>query len=209
MKLHVIALALMIGLTPSLTYAQGGGGGGGGGGGAGGGGSASGASAGAGSSAAGSPAAGSAGAGSLGTNGVPPGPANSAGLNNSGNDPSGSGNTPRFNSGTTTGLANPAPATPSNGDVRNSPTTPPGIELGRYRRGIRRRRWLEIQRHAHAGTGCTDSQGGSGQRRQDRRRESEARSHSEEHLQGLLRPIGKTEIELWVRNGDLRQICPA
>jgi hypothetical protein len=127
MKLHVIALALMIGLTPSLTYAQGGGGGGGGGGGAGGGGSASGASAGAGSSAAGSPAAGSAGAGSLGTNGVPPGPANSAGLNNSGNDPSGSGNTPRFNSGTTTGLANPAPATPSNGDVRNSPTTPPGI----------------------------------------------------------------------------------
>jgi hypothetical protein len=41
-------------------------------------------------------------------NGVPPGPANAAGLNNSGNDPSGSGNRPNFNSDTTTGIANPS-----------------------------------------------------------------------------------------------------
>jgi hypothetical protein len=113
MKPHAIALALMIGLAPSLAYAQGGGGGGGGGVGAGGGSAGSG-------SAAGSPSAGSAGAGSLGTSGVPPGPANAAGQNNAGNDPSGSGHTPTFNSGTTTGLANPTPATPSDGNMRNS-----------------------------------------------------------------------------------------
>jgi hypothetical protein len=111
MKLHAIALAMMIGLGPSLVLAQGSGGGGTGGGGSG--------------SAAGSPSAGSAGAGTLGTSGVPPGPANSAGLNNTGNDPSGSGNRPRFNPGSTTGIAGPAPGTPSSGDTRN-PTSPRG-----------------------------------------------------------------------------------
>lgn len=109
MKLHAIALAVMISLGPSLVLAQGSGGGGGTGSG----------------SAAGSPSAGSAGAGTLGTSGVPPGPANSAGLNNTGNDPSGSGNTPRFNPGSTTGIARPAPGTPSSGDTRN-PTSPRG-----------------------------------------------------------------------------------
>jgi len=116
MKPHTIALALIVTLGPSLALAQGGGGGGGSGG------SGGGASAGSGS-AAGSPAAGSAGAGTLGTNGIPPGPANSAGLNNSGNDPSGSGNNRNFGSGTTTGLANPAPATSPNGG--QSASVPP------------------------------------------------------------------------------------
>ena len=44
------------------------------------------------SSAVGSPPAGSAGAGTAAVNGVPSGPANAGGLNNSGNDPSGAGN---------------------------------------------------------------------------------------------------------------------
>ena len=113
MKLHAIALILMVGVAPSFAHAQSGGGSGGGG--SAGGGASSGTG-----SAVGSPSAGSAGAGTLGTNGVPPGPANAAGQNNAGNDPSGSGNAPRFDSGTTTGLANPAPATRPNG---NSPGT--------------------------------------------------------------------------------------
>jgi hypothetical protein len=117
MKLHMIALALLICLGPSPVLAQSGGGGGGSSGG-----SAGGSSAGT-SGAAGSPSAGSAGAGSLGTNGVPRGPANAGGLNNADNDPSGAGNAPRFNPGTTTGIANPAP---SNGDVRNSSGPPRG-----------------------------------------------------------------------------------
>jgi hypothetical protein len=57
---------------------------------------------------------------------VPPGPANAAGLNNAGNDPSGIGNTPKFNSGTTTGLANPSQGTQTNREVRNPTTAPPG-----------------------------------------------------------------------------------
>ncbi len=102
MKLHVIALALMISAGPPLAFAQSSGG------------------------SAGSPRAGSAGAGTLGTNGIPPGPANAAGQTNAGNDPSGSGNAPHFSPGTTTGLANPAPASPSNGSVSNSSPPPRG-----------------------------------------------------------------------------------
>lgn len=122
MKLYAVALALIIGFGSSLAHAQGGGGGGGSGGGGSAGGGAGGGSAGTGS-AAGSPSAGSAGAGTLGTNGVPPGPANSAGQNNSGNDPSGSGNRPNFQPGTTTGVA-PTRSTPSNGDLKSSSTRP-------------------------------------------------------------------------------------
>lgn len=121
----ITALAALIASASMQTsYAQGGGGGGGGGGRGGsnaGGGSAGGTSSG---STAGSPSAGSAGAGSLGVNGVPQGPANAAGLNNSGNDPSGVGNTPTFNQGTTTGLANPSANSsrqnPANGRERNT-----------------------------------------------------------------------------------------
>ena len=114
MKLRTLILALMLTLGSSLAYAQGGGGGGGAGGGsAGGGASSSG-------SAVSSPSAGSAGAGSLGVNGMPKGPANAAGLNNSGNDPSGFGNATRPNQGTT-GLANP-----SVGSRRNSMNPPRG-----------------------------------------------------------------------------------
>jgi hypothetical protein len=97
------ALALTLTLTSSVAFAQGGGGG-----------SSGGSTGGAASSsagptgAAGSPRAGSAGAGMTVVNGAPPGPANAAGLNNSGNDPSGSGNRPNFSSDTTTGIANPS-----------------------------------------------------------------------------------------------------
>jgi hypothetical protein len=120
MKLQGFVITLMLTLGSTLAFAQGGGGGGGGGGGAGSAGAGTGAaSSGAASSAVGSPNAGSAGAGSLGTNGVPSGPANPAGLNNSGNDPSGSGNAPSFSRGTSTGLAKPPSEAPSNGQVRN------------------------------------------------------------------------------------------
>jgi hypothetical protein len=82
-KLIVVAVLL----TPLPAFAQGGGGSGGGGsaGGASAGGAASGSTAGSGS-AVGSPNAGSAGAGTAGVSGVPSGPANAGGLNNSGND---------------------------------------------------------------------------------------------------------------------------
>jgi len=88
-------IVLMLALTlPSAVLAAGGGGGGGGGSGGASGGH-GGASAGAavgpsrGMSSVGSPNAGSAGAGSTAISGVPSGPAQSGGLNNSGNDPSG------------------------------------------------------------------------------------------------------------------------
>ena len=86
----VMVIALMC---PLAAYAQSSGGGSSGGGTGGGsaGGAASGPSAGSGS-AVGSPNAGSAGAGTAGVSGVPSGPANVGGLNNSGNDPSGAGN---------------------------------------------------------------------------------------------------------------------
>jgi hypothetical protein len=121
MKLCGLMFAAVFTLGSSLAFAQGGGGGGGsaGGGAAGGSGGTSGAAA--------SPRAGSPGAGSLGTSGVPSGPANPAGLNNSGNDPSGSGRTPTVNSGATgatTGLANPSRDTPANREGRN-PANPP------------------------------------------------------------------------------------
>jgi len=99
---RTVALAITFALASSVAFAQGGGG-------------SSGSSSGGGAasstgstSPAGSPRAGSAGAGTTGVNGVPPGPANAAGLNNSGNDPSGSGNAPNFSSETTTGIANPS-----------------------------------------------------------------------------------------------------
>jgi hypothetical protein len=116
--ISVIALAALIAAASvQASYAQGGGGGGG----SAGGGSAGGASSG---SAVGSPSAGSAGAGSLGVNGMPRGPANAAGPTNSGNDPSGVGNAPNFNQGTTTRLANPSANSPQqnqrNGDQGNS-----------------------------------------------------------------------------------------
>jgi hypothetical protein len=91
------------------SFAQGGGGGGGGGGSGGGSAGAGAASTG---SASGTPNAGSAGAGSLGVNRMPQGPANAAGLNNSGNDPSGIENAPNPNQGTTTGRANPSASSP-------------------------------------------------------------------------------------------------
>lgn len=133
MKPHAIMLTLLICVAPSTVLAQSSGGG-----------SSVGSSAGgaaSGPSAAGSPSAGSAGAGSLGTNGVPPGPANSAGLNNAGNDPSGVGNAPRFNSGTTTGVANPSQ---SNRDVQSSTVAPRGTNS--------------------AGTAQASGQGGGGRR---------------------------------------------
>jgi hypothetical protein len=128
-----IALAALI-ATASVqaSYAQGGGGGGGGGAGGG----SSGGSAGGGASsgsAVGSPSAGSAGAGSLGVNGMPRGPANAAGPSNSGNDPSGVGNAPNFNQGTTTRLANPSANSPQqnqrHGDQRNSANSQGGGTL--------------------------------------------------------------------------------
>jgi len=114
MKLHALAVALIFAIGSSLAHAQSGGSTGGG----------------ASSGGAGAPAAGSAGAGSLGISGVPRGPGNAAGLNNSGNDPSGAGHAPAFNSGTTTGLANPSGRSPaqgssSNGEQRNAERPPP------------------------------------------------------------------------------------
>jgi hypothetical protein len=64
-------------------------------------------------SAAGSPSAGSAGAGTAGVSGVPSGPANAGGLNNSGNDPSGAGNSAKV-------AAPPAPGTNSAGTANSS-----------------------------------------------------------------------------------------
>ena len=63
---------------------------------------------------------------------MPPGPANAAGLNNSGNDPSGSGNAPNFSSETTTGIANPSSTQSSSnvpsgdGALRGNGTRMPG-----------------------------------------------------------------------------------
>jgi hypothetical protein len=134
-------------LNPAASLAQGGGGAGGGS--AGGssagsaspGGAASGPSVGTGS-AVGSPNAGSAGAGTQGLSGVPSGPANPAGLNNSGNDPSGAGNSAKVaapppgtntlgtanstGSGATTGTAGgridgtvtPGPSMPGDAEIR-------------------------------------------------------------------------------------------
>jgi hypothetical protein len=131
MKLQAVTFALLLTLGSSLACAQSSGGGGGAGG-------ASGAA-----GATGSPSAGSAGAGSLGTNGVPLGPANPAGLNNAGNAPS--GNAPKFNLGTTTGLANPSPtpspSTPASGGVRMLSNPPPdtnSLGTASSDRGVRR-----------------------------------------------------------------------
>jgi hypothetical protein len=114
-----VAIPLLTAAIASSSFAQGGGGSSGGS--SSGGASAGGAAAGAASgpsrtnSAVGSPNAGAAGAGSSAVSGVPNGPGNAAGLNNSINDPSGAGNsdklptTPTPQQGTV-GLANPAPS---------------------------------------------------------------------------------------------------
>jgi hypothetical protein len=96
----IVAIALLIG--PIHSFAQSSGAGG----------AASGPSAGSGS-AAGSPSAGSAGAGTAGVSGVPSGPANAGGLNNSGNDPSGAGNLGKV-------ATPPAPGTNSAGTANSS-----------------------------------------------------------------------------------------
>ena len=88
----IIAIAILLGLAGSLAQTGEGGAGG----------AASGPSAGSGSPV-GSPSAGSAGAGTTGVNGVPSGPANAGGLNNSGNDPSGAGNSAKLALATATG----------------------------------------------------------------------------------------------------------
>ena len=122
-KLIVVAMLL----TPLPVFAQGGGSGGSGGGSAGGasaGGAASGSTAGSGS-AVGSPNAGSAGAGTAGVSGVPSGPANAGGLNNSGNDPSGAGNSAKMPEAPGTnaaGTANSSGSTDGTG-ARGSITT--------------------------------------------------------------------------------------
>ena len=82
--------AIAILMSPILAHAQSAGG------------AASGPSAGTGS-AVGSPNAGSAGAVTAGVSGVPPGPASAGGLNNSGNDPSGIGNSSKLASPTSPG----------------------------------------------------------------------------------------------------------
>lgn len=71
-----------------------------------------------------SPAAGSAGAGPQGINGIPSGPANAAGPNNSGNDPSGVGNSSRLPA---------APGTNSLGTAKSSgsPASAPSGTVGR------------------------------------------------------------------------------
>jgi hypothetical protein len=102
---------------PAISLAQGGGAGGAGGA-AGGasagtaGGAASGPTAGTGS-AVGSPNAGSTGAGTAGVSGVPSGPASAGGLNNSGNDPSGAGNSAKV-------ASPPPPGTNSAGTAQSS-----------------------------------------------------------------------------------------
>jgi hypothetical protein len=103
----IIAIAILVG--PAGSFAQSGGGSGGGGGSASG--PASDPSAGIGS-AVGSPSAGSAAAGTAGVSGVPSGPANVGGLNNSGNDPSGAGNSSK--------LASPPSGTNSAGTANSS-----------------------------------------------------------------------------------------
>src|SRR6266480_3873605 len=100
----IVAIALLV--SPVISFAQSGSGGGSSAGGA-----ASGPSAGTGS-AAGSPNAGSPGAGTAGVSGVPSGPANVGGLNNSGNDPSGAGNSAK--------IASPPPGTNSAGTANSS-----------------------------------------------------------------------------------------
>jgi hypothetical protein len=107
----IVALTLLV--VPVTSLAQSAGGGAGGGGSAGG--AASGASAGTGS-ATGSPAAGAAGAGTAGVSGVPAGPANAGGLNNSGNDPSGVGNSAKT-------ASPPPPGTNSLGTANTSGST--------------------------------------------------------------------------------------
>jgi hypothetical protein len=118
MNVTGLALALMISAGSLPAQAQGGGGGGGGGGSSSGGASAGGAAAGAANgpsrtgSAVGSPNAGAAGAGNAAVSGVPNGPGNAAGLNNSINDPSGAGNSEKLPTTATpqgtVGRANPA-----------------------------------------------------------------------------------------------------
>jgi len=113
--------------SPFSALAQSGGGGGGGGsaggsaGGASAGGAASGPSAGTGS-AAGSPNAGSAGAGTAAINGVPSGPANAGGLNNSGNDPSGAGNSAKAPTAPGTNTLGTANSSGSTGGTTGSST---------------------------------------------------------------------------------------
>jgi hypothetical protein len=85
------------------------------------GGGAGGTSAGSGS-AAGSPSAGSAGAGTSGISGVPSGPANAGGLNNSGNDPSGVGNSSK--------LASPPPPGTNSAGTANSSGPGSGVTTG-------------------------------------------------------------------------------
>jgi hypothetical protein len=128
----ITAMAILA--IPTVSFAQSSGGGGAGGGGSAGGGAT-----------AGSPSAGSAGAGTAATSGVPPGPANPGGLNNSVNDPSGAGKAARLptspgtnsagaaqssgsgaaansGAGVTTGSARSAPGGPT--DATGPQTTP-------------------------------------------------------------------------------------
>lgn len=94
----IVTIAIVLGAVNSLAQTSGGG--------------ASGPSGGTGS-AVGSPNAGSAGAGTQGVSGVPSGPANAGGLNNSGNDPSGAGNSSKL-------AMPPAPGTNSAGTANSS-----------------------------------------------------------------------------------------
>lgn len=96
--------------------------GGGAAGGASAGGAASGATAGTGS-AVGSPNAGSAGAGTAGISGVPSGPANAGGLNNSLNDPSGAGNSAKVPEAPGTNRLGTANSTGSTAGANSSITT--------------------------------------------------------------------------------------
>ena len=129
-----LGLALLLSVASIPAFAQGGGGGGGSsGGGSAGGASAAGAASGptrGAASPAGSPNAGSPGAGTQGVSGVPNGPANVGGLNNSGNDPSGIGDSakaPDVPTNNTVGTAN-APKRPSTSgsSSRDAGPTNPG-----------------------------------------------------------------------------------
>ena len=94
-RVRLLIVALLLAPMGALAQSGGGSAGGGSAGGGAAGGAASGPSAGT-ESAVGSPNAGSAGAGTAGFTGVPSGPANVGGLNNSGNDPSGAGNSAKL-----------------------------------------------------------------------------------------------------------------
>ena len=150
------AIAILAVPVGSLAQSSGGGGAGGAGG------AASGPSSGTGS-AAGSPNAGSAGAGTAGVNGVPSGPANAGGLNNSVNDPSGAGNSGKV-------VSQPPPGTNSLGTANSSGSSmTTGSAGGRAAGGGTAATGSANQRR------CCRGQGRQGDRQED-----------QEHLQRLL-----------------------